>query len=1013
LNPARITVHRPVLTTMVMLIIVILGLSALQRLPVDLLPDITYPVVTVTANYSNAGPEEVEQLLTRPMEQAAAAITGAQRIDSTSAEGTSRVRIQFAWGTPINEAVDDLRDRLARIQDQLPQEADRPLVRRFDTQASPIMLLGVGSTLDPVQLRALVDRRISTRLERVPGVAAVEIRGGLERELRIEVDPERLQALNISLDTLRSSLRDANVVSPGGAIAEGRIEYRLRTPAQFNTLDEIASTVVGRDGDERIRLFQVADIRDTHQRVTRRIRVDGNEGLVLAVRKLADANTVDVARSVRAELARLNRDFPQLQIHPVSDQSVYISRSIENLGRAILYGSALAVLVLLLFLRHLRFTLVAAVSIPISIIATFGLVYFGGLTLNLMTLGGLALGVGLMVDNAIVVIESIARQREEHPALEPAAAAIVGTGGVHAAIIASTLTTLAIFLPLFFAEELAGQLFKPLAAVVAFALAMSLLVALTLVPMLMARSWVGSGRSVRDSRTRLERQYLRVLTPTLRHPVWIVLFSVGLLAIAVMGARGIGTEFLPVTDEGEVRVWVSMQPGTRLEVLDAAMQALEAEVEARVPEARNIVTTIGSAGFSTRSSAAADMRITLGGRTERSRSSEVIAADLRSAIGQPPGLVVRVRASGGLFFRGFGRGDDDERLALEIRGHDRATMAAVAAMVVSQVEAVAGITDIRLGQEGGLPEYATRIDRARAADLGVSMRVIAETLETALGGTRAGSLQSAGTETRLWLQLKDAEQRSLDELLSLSVAAGDGERIPLRTLVHFEATLGPEQIQRREQGRILTLLANVSGRPLGVVAGDVREVVAMLMLPEEVDVIVTGDVEEQESAFSELTWGTMLAVALVYMVLASLYESLRKPLIVMFSVPLAFIGVVLALLLTGTTFNVQSLIGVMLLVGIVVNNAILLVDRTARLHRDEGWQAREAVLAAAAQRLRPVLMTTLTTVLALLPLALGGGDGGEAQAPMARVVIGGLLSSTLITLFLIPALYLLFHPKQR
>ncbi|WP_043740697.1 efflux RND transporter permease subunit [Thioalkalivibrio nitratireducens] len=1011
MNPARLTVHRPVMTGMATLIVILLGLAALTRLPVDLLPDITYPVLTVTTAYPNAGPEEVEQLVTRPIEQAAAAITGAREIRSTSSEGSSNVRVQFGWGTDLREAVDDLRDRLARIASQLPEGADQPLVRQFDTQASPIMQLGVGSALDPIQLRALIDNRIAPRFERLPGVAAVDVRGGLEREIRIEVHPERLQALGIGLDTVRSALQEASVVSPGGPVVEGRREFRLRTEAQFRDLEEIANTVVRRDETGPVRLFQIADIRDTHQRPTRTFRVDGADGMVLAIRKLADANTVDVAAAVRAEVRRIERDFPQVAIQIPSDGSRFISRSIANLGQAILYGSALAVLVLLAFLRNLRFTLVAATAIPISVIATFGLVYFGGLTLNLMTLGGIALGVGLMVDNAIVVIESIARNREENPGLGIPEAAIKGTGQVSAAIVASTLTTLAIFLPLFFAEELAGQLFKPLAAVVAFALAVSLIASLTLVPMLMARRMLHSASAATATPHGLERTYLRLLEPALRHPWWVVLASLALLLFALQGYRGVGTEFLPATDEGDIRINLSMEPGTRLEVLDAVTREVEATVRERVPEAQHMVTSIGASAFGFGSPSSSNLRLNVGPRDARDRSSEEIAAALRQAIGQPPGVTVRVRASGGIFMRGFGRGDDTERLSIEVRGFDRVAMNAVALAFGEAVEDIPGVTDVRVGDDGGQPEFLTRIDRARAADLGVDVRSIAQAIETAIGGSRAGQLRTGGTETRIWVQVQDAEHRRLDELLNLTVAGAGagGERIPLRSLVRFEPVIGPSSIQRREQARIATLFVNVAERPLGDIAADVRAALAQIPLPDEVDYQVSGDIEEQEAAFSELFLGTVLAILLVYMVMASLYESLRDPLIVMFSVPLAAIGVVLALRLTGTTLNVQSLIGVMLLVGIVVNNAILLVDRMARLQRGEGRAVRDAVLLAARQRLRPILMTTLTTILALVPLSLGLGEGGEAQAPMARVVIGGLISSTLITLFLIPALYLIVH----
>ncbi len=1010
INPARLTVHRPVMTSMVTLIVILLGLAALTRLPVDLLPDISFPVLTVTTAFPNAGPEEVEQLVTRPIEQAAAAITGARQIRSTSSEGSSTVRVQFGWGTDLREAVDDLRDRLARVADQLPEAAERPLVRQFDTQASPIMQLGVGSALDPIQLRALIDNRIAPRIERLPGVAAVDVRGGLEREIRIEVHPERLQALGLGLDSVRNALQEASVVSPGGPVIDGRREYRLRTEAQFQGLDEIGGTVVFRDETAAVRLFQIADIRDTHQRPTQTFRVDGADGMVLAIRKLADANTVEVAAAVRAEIRSLERDFPQVAIRVTADESRFISRSIANLGQAILYGSALAVLVLLAFLRNLRFTLVAATAIPVSVVATFGLVYFGGLTLNLMTLGGIALGVGLMVDNAIVVIESIARNREENPSLPVPAAAIEGTAQVSSAIIASTLTSMAIFLPLFFAEELAGQLFKPLAAVVAFALAVSLVASLTLVPMLMGRRRLHPAPATAPAPRRLEYLYLRLLEPALRHPWWVVAASLALLLFALQAYRGIGTEFLPATDEGDIRINLSMEAGTRLAVLDAVAREIEAIVRERVPEAEHVVTSVGATAFGFGSPSSANLRLNVGPRDARERSSEEIAAALRQTIGQPPGVTVRVRATGGLFLRGFGRSADTESLSIEVRGFDRMAMNAVATAFGAAVEDIPGVTDVRLGVDGGEPQFATRIDRARAADLGVDVRSIAQAIETAIGGSRAGQLRTGGSETRIWVQLKDADRYRLEELLNLTVGGAGGERIPLRSIVQFEPVIGPSSIQRREQARITTVFVNVADRPLGDVAADVRAALAGIPLPDEVDYQVSGDIEEQEAAFSELFLGTMLAIVLVYMVMASLYESLRDPLIVMFSVPLAAIGVVLALRLTGTTLNVQSLIGVMLLVGIVVNNAILLVDRMGRLRRGENRAVRDAVLLAARQRLRPILITTLTTILALLPLSLGLGEGGEAQAPMARVVIGGLLSSTLITLFLIPALYLIFHP---
>ncbi len=1017
MNIAGYTVGRPVFTTMVTLIVVTLGAFSLTRLPIDLLPDITYPTLTVTTSYDNAGPEEVEQLITRPVEEAVSAVPGVEEVSSTSSEGNSNVRVSFSWGTNLDEATNEVRDRLDRIIGNLPDEADRPRVRKFDTAMAPILLLGVSSQLDPIEARQIIDDRIRPRLERVPGVAAVDVWGGLEREIRVEVDMDRLLAFGLGLDSIRQSIRDANVVVPAGEIQAGRFDIRLRTPGEFRDLEEIGATVLDvRDGAP-IYLSQVASIRDTHQRLARIIRINEEPGVRLAVRKQSDANTVQVAEAVKRELASLNRDFPQFNVVDAVDNSRFIQRSIANVSRSILYGGTLAVLVLLFFLRSIRSTLVAATAIPVSVIATFMLVYFGGFTLNLMTLGGLALGVGLMVDNAIVVIENITRHRKERgAAVRPAA--VTGTGEVTPAVIASTLTTMAIFLPMFFAQELAGVLFRQLAFVVAFALFCSLLVALTLVPMLMAQ-W-GEPRKPAPAPLRaladrcgavmqgLEHAHQQALGWTLKHRGITLVLAVLTLVAALALVPRLGTEFMPPTDEGELRVSVEMEPGTRLEVLDERVRRIEARLRDLVPETEHMIVSVGASGFRASSPATASIQIQLQGLDRRNRSSEQIAAALRPELAGIPGTTVRVRASQGMVMRGLG-GEEGERFAVEVRGFELDVLDRISRDVAERLREVDGITDVRLGREEGMPQELLRIDRRRAADLGVSVADVARTVETAIAGSSAGQFREAGTEHRIWVQLRGAEQMELDDILNLTLPGRNGEHVALRNLVRFETGTGPIQIFRKEQQRLNTVSANIAGRDLGSVVADARQRLAELPLPRNVDITFAGDYEEQEAAFSELGLALLLAVVLVYMVMASLYESLRDPLIVMAAVPLAAIGVVLMLLATGTTLNVQSLIGCIMLVGIAVNNAILLVDQSARLHRGDALPVRDAVLEAARRRLRPILMTSLTTILALLPLALGWGEGGEAQAPMARAVIGGLLSSTVITLLLIPALYTLFH----
>ncbi|MCC5810808.1 MAG: efflux RND transporter permease subunit [Ectothiorhodospiraceae bacterium] len=1017
MNAAGFTVDRPVLTAMVTLIVVTLGLMSLTRLPIDLLPDITYPTITVTTNYQNAGPEEVEQLVTRPVEEAVSAVPGVEEVSSTSTEGNSNVRVSFSWGTNLDEATNEIRDRLDRIANALPDDADRPQVRKFDTGSSPILLLGASSRLDPIEARQIIDDRIRPRLERVPGVAAVDVWGGLEREIRVEVDMDRLLAFGLGLDAIQQSIRDANVVVPAGEIQRGRFDIRLRTPAEFRSLDELRATVLDvRDGAP-IYLHQVAEVRDTHQRITRLIRINEDAGVRLAIRKQSDANTVQVADAVKRELGSLNRDFPQFNLVPAIDNARFIERSIANVSRSILYGGSLAILVLLFFLRNIRSTLVAATAIPVSVIATFMLIYFGGFTLNLMTLGGLALGVGLMVDNAIVVIENISRHQQEYGS-DSRKAAIIGTGEVSPAIIASTLTTMAIFLPMFFAQELGGVLFRQLAFVVAFALFCSLLVALTLVPTLMGlmrnqqKPATGAVRRLSDGCGRmvqgLENAQLRALNWTLSHRAIAISIAGLTFILAVALVPRLGTEFMPPTDEGELRVSIEMEPGTRLEVLDRRVRQVERILADAVPEASNIIVSVGASGFRASSPATASIQIQLADLAERGRSSEQIAAELRPALANLPGTTVRVRASQGMIMRGLGT-EEGERLSVEIRGFELDVLDQLGREVERLLRDVDGITDVRMGREEGMPQQVLRIDRQRAADQGVNVAQVARAVETAMAGSSAGQFRDGGTEHRIWVQLRDAEQMGLDDILNLTLPGSNGEAVALRNLVRFEPSTGPIQIFRKEQQRLNTVSANIAGRDLGSVVAEAQQRLDELPLPRNVDITFAGDFEEQQAAFSELFINLLLAVALVYMVMASLYESFRDPLIVMCAVPLAAIGVISALLLTDTTLNVQSFIGCIMLVGIAVNNAILLVDQSARLHRKEGLAVREAVTEASRRRLRPILMTSLTTILALLPLALGWGEGGEAQAPMARAVIGGLLSSTIITLLIIPALYTLFH----
>ena len=1021
MNISAFTTSRPIFTIMVTLIIILIGLVALSRLPIDLLPEISYPALSVNTTYGNAAPEEVEKLITELIEGAVSAIQGIKEVSSESTEGNSRVRVSLTWGTNLDEATNDVRDRLDRVINNLPEGIDRPQIRKFDPNSSPILIYGAASDLDPIALRRLIDDQISYRLEQVPGIAAIDIWGGLEREIQIEIDPGRLRALQLSLDTVRTAIHDANISLPAGTIESGNTEIRLRTPGELTSVGQLLDLVVDRRAGVPIYLKQVARVIDTHSEITRIVRINGKPGVRLAVRKQSGTNTVEVARQAREVVDRINRDFPQVQLIPIIDTSEYIERSLANVGRTIIFGGLLAILVLLAFLRNVRATLVVATAIPVAIISTFAMMYFGNLTLNLMTLGGLALGVGMMVDNSIVVLENIMRRHQTlHE--QPREAAVKGTREVSGAIVASTCTTLAIFVPMLFAQEISGLLFRQLTYVVAFALVCSLFVALTLVPML-TRLFLGIRReksglmkgtaaSVGRIHEKINKRYERVLDAGLQHPGTTVFIVLAVFGAALAVTPMIGTEFMPASDEGEVRVDVEMVGGTRLEVLNETMRALEKIVNASVPEMRAAVVDMGSAG-GRGTSAAGNIRLSLVPLSERSRSSSEVAADLRKKIGVIPGAEVRVRAGQGMFLlsRLLGSGEED-KLAIEIRGYDLETLDRLAKTVEEQIKDVAGVTDARRGRGEGVPQALLEIDRHRAADLGLSVAHIARTLETALSGTKAGQFRDgSGENVDILVRIQDAKLLSIDELLTLTITNEAGEAVSLRNLLTPRPGIGPVEIDRKNQQRLVVVQGNVTNRPLGEVAADVQKRLNTIARPSGFEIVMSGDIEEQKKSFREMLIGIILATVLVYMVMASLYESLLSPAIVMFSVPLPLIGVVLMLLLTGTTLNVQSFIGCIMLVGIVVNNAILIVDRANTLFRDEGQRLLTAVRTAGRDRLRPVLMTSLTTILSLLPLALGIGEGSEMQAPLARTVVGGLLSATLITLFFIPVLYLLFNRR--
>ena len=1010
MSVSRFTAHRPVFTVMVTLVVVLVGLIALIRLPVELMPDISFPTLSISTGYPNSSPEIVEQLISRPIEEAMSAVPGVEEISSSSSEGSSNVRISFAWGTNLEAAAADVRDRLDRVIPRLPDDADRPRLFKFDPNSFPVMAVGVFGDLEAQVLRQIVDDQVLYRLERVPGVAAVDIFGGVQREIHVELLPERLHALGVPIDQILSRLRANNVETPIGSVDRGSFQVNVRASGVFTGLDDIRDTIIADQDGVPVRLSQIAMVEDTEQEQTRIARINGQTGIRLSISKQSGKNTVEVARGVRREIERLNLDLSQVRLVVLNDTSAYIRYSINNVGSSAVYGGLIALAVLLFFLRSLPGTAVIGLTIPISIVATFALMYFSRFTLNIMTLGALALGVGNMVDNAIVVLENIHRYRDAGET--PLAAAVRGSDEVGTAITASTLTTLVVFLPLIFTRGLAGVMYKQLAVVVAFAQVCSLAAALTMVPMLAVRllrraagaggpaegeaatpapagvdaagrngtgpaggrglvSWVGG---LLD---RLAAGYERLLRGALDRRRLLftgvaVLFAGALLLIPLVAG-----ELMPTTDQGQVRVSAEMEQGTRLEVVDAKFRTeIEPLVREAVPEAASIVTSVGGGGGPQGGSGS--ININLKPRGERTRTDEQIAEDLTRRLAAVPGVRVRVRTGQGFFQLGGGN-TNAERLQIEIRGHDLAVADRLAARVQEAVGGVEGVTDVRLSREAGTAEEHLVIDRGRAADLGLTPQQVATALQAVIAGSQAGSFREDGSEYPIVVRLAGADSMSLEQVLSQPVLNTGGQPVPLGSLVRVRPATAPGRIERRDQERVINVYANTGGGDMGRVIADARQRLRAIPVPREFSILLTGDYEAQRETNRELVLSVALALLLVYMVMACLYESLLDPLIVMFSVPLAVIGVVLMLLATGTAFNVQAGIGALMLGGIVVNNAILLVDQTNLLRRKEGLPLRQAVELAARHRLRPILMTALTTIVGLVPLAIGFGEGERCR----------------------------------
>ncbi len=1002
---AAVSIKRPIATTMIYLIVITLGLISFRFLPVDLLPPIEFPQLNIRVNYGNVGPEEMELIITERLENAVAGVPNLEQVSSFSGEGNSNITLRFAEGTNLDEAANDVRAALDRVRDNLPDEVEPPEIGKFDPNQQPIVILGARSNRPLAELTTVLEEELMRRFQQIPGVGSIEVWGGVYREVNIDLLRDRLIASELTAGDVATAIGRENVNLPGGNVRDGLRDLYVRTFGEYTNVQQIADTVVTVVDGNPVRVKDVAEVELGYRDIGRYVEVAGLPTIRMGLRKQTGANTVEVAERIREEMEAINESRSDLQMQVIQDQSTFIQNSIDNVRNSAIWGGILSVIVLLSFLRNASATLVISVSVPISIIATFALIYFGGFTLNQMTFGGIALGVGMIVDSSIVVLENIVRQRQRGLGYEESAR--VGTGQVASAIIASTLTTCVIFLPVWFMQTTTATLFRELAIVVVFAQLSALVIALTLVPMLASRFLkmppISADRPARFAA--IEAWYARTLDRLLDRRGTVVASAFGAFVLALVVARSIPFELAPQTDGETIQVGMRMDDGTNIAVMYEYVQLLDAGVRAAVSPDDVLFLTKDVRNNR------ANVEITLKPPQERRITTAEIADEIRNNVSNTiPGANIWVSAESGLrvlrqlFQSG---GNQGSSLELQLRGYDLEAAEDLAQDIASRIERVPGVEDVDASNRERRPQRNVTFDRERISQLGIGVQDIAVAIQTSVGGRRAGVYRVGGEEIDINVRLRPEDRMSALDLQNIGVRTSAGI-LPVSALITQETGRGPTTISRIDGQRVSYITANLEeGVALGDAVERIRGVLADLRMPEGFSVYFGGEYEEQQKAQRDCLLAILTALALIYMVMAAQFERFVDPLIVMAAVPTAAVGVVPAMLVTGTTFNLQSLMGVVMLTGIAVNGAIVLVDYINLLRREQGMPVRAAVIEAGRLRLRPILMTTTTTVLGLLPLSFALGAGAELQAALARVVVGGLLASTLITLVLIPAIYVM------
>lgn len=1012
----KFSLRRQITLVMIYAVIIFFSFFSFSQLKIDFFPDITFPFAGVITSYTGVGPDDIENLITRPVEEAVSSVKNIEKINSQSFKGSSVVMLEFKYGTDMDKAENDIRKNLDYIRDYLPADATEPVVFVFDPSMMPIGYFSLSSPyLGPAELRRLSEDKIEPLLERVDGVASVQTMGGQQRQINVSINPISLASYDLSPNDVLQTIQQGSGLQPAGAIQTSGKNYNLRVLSEYSSLDQIKKTILTYKNGVPVYVSDVANVEDGYKENTNEVRADYGEGVMLFVMKQSDANTVITCRKVKEAIPEIVAGLPQgTKLSIMWDQSDFIMKSVKNLRDSGIIAFVLSFIVIYFFLRNIRGSIIMAVSIPLSVIATFAVMYAANITLNIISMAGLALAIGMLVDNSIVVLENIYRHHEMEKNLMDSAD--IGTTEVGMAITASTLTTVAVFVPVLFVPNITGQLFKDMVLTISYSLIVSLVVAVTIVPMLSTRILKLDSNSkntffsrvkdrMGDWLIKLSNNYSRALHWSLYHKK-IVLLSVTILLILSCGlAFMLGGEFLPKTDQGIIDVMMESPSGTPIEQTRMYAYKIEDIVKAVVNKKDIEAMSIfygereGIAAFGTTASTI-ELFLKLVPKEERKISQFEIQDRLRDKFDKLPGVTY--------MFMENATFSTEKDIEVKVLGFDVAGAKVIANELKSKMEKVKGLVDISLNTKEETPELQVHLNKDLLNHYNLSTLQVASNVSTAIQGKVATQYREKGDEYNIYVQFAKEYRNKKESLEQIELAVPTGGRIKLKDVASIREEQSTPTIYRENQNRFVSVGCGLSGIDLSAAVKEIKKIIADTPVPSEYQVILGGTAEDQQEAFFYLGLAFIAAILMVYMIMASQFESLVDPFIIMFTVPLSIIGVFIFLAITGTKLGVMALVGIVMLVGIAVNNGIVLVDYTNQQRR-KGMELYEAVEFSGKARLRPVLMTALTTILGMVPLAVELGSGSETWSPLARAVIGGLTATTILTLIVIPVLYVVFE----